>query len=179
MAKPVLCTASSMRRTLWRSDTFTLPEPFIPKVGARVMSLSDPTSKMSKSDPDGCVFLMDKPEDIMRKFKRAVTDCETAVKFDKENKAGISNLLSIYCAATGKTLTEAEKEFAGQGYGIFKPAVGESVVELLRPIREESERIMADKAYLEGIYKEGASRAQYLANKTLSRVYRKIGFAAR
>ena len=160
-------------------DVFKIPEPYIPKEGARVMSLNMPESKMSKSIPDGCVFLMEKPEDIMRKFKRAVTDCETAVKFDKENKAGISNLLSIYCAATGKTLTEAEKEFAGQGYGIFKPAVGESVVELLRPIREESERIMADKAYLEGIYKEGASRAQYLANKTLSRVYRKIGFAAR
>ena len=174
-----LCRDIAQRFNGLYSDTFTLPEPFIPKVGARVMSLSDPTSKMSKSDPDGCVFLMDKPEDIMRKFKRAVTDCETAVKFDKENKAGISNLLSIYCAATGKTLTEAETEFAGQGYGIFKPAVGESVVELLRPIREESERIMADKAYLEGIYKEGASRAQYLANKTLSRVYRKIGFAAR
>ena len=174
-----LCRDIAQRFNGLYSDTFTLPEPFIPKVGARVMSLSDPTSKMSKSDPDGCVFLMDKPEDIMRKFKRAVTDCETAVKFDKENKAGISNLLSIYCAATGKTLTEAETEFAGQGYGIFKPAVGESVVELLRPIREESARIMADKAYLEGIYKEGASRAQYLANKTLSRVYRKIGFAAR
>ena len=174
-----LCRDIAQRFNGLYSDTFTLPEPFIPKVGARVMSLSDPTSKMSKSDPDGCVFLMDKPEDIMRKFKRAVTDCETAVKFDKENKAGISNLLSIYCAATGKTLTEAETEFAGQGYGIFKPAVGESVVELLRPIREESERIMADKAYLEGIYKEGASRAQYLANKTLSKVYRKIGFAAR
>ncbi len=174
-----LCRDIAQRFNGLYSDTFTLPEPFIPKVGARVMSLSDPTSKMSKSDPDGCVFLMDKPEDIMRKFKRAVTDCETAVKFDKENKAGISNLLSIYCAATGKTLAEAETEFAGQGYGIFKPAVGEAVVELLRPIREESERIMADKAYLEGIYKEGASRAQYLANKTLSKVYRKIGFAAR
>ena len=117
-----LCRDIAQRFNGLYSDTFTLPEPFIPKVGARVMSLSDPTSKMSKSDPDGCVFLMDKPEDIMRKFKRAVTDCETAVKFDKENKAGISNLLSIYCAATGKTLTEAETEFAGQGYGIFKSA---------------------------------------------------------
>ena len=161
------------------SDTFTLPEPFIPKMGARVMSLGDPTNKMSKSDPDGCVFLMDKPEDIMRKFKRAVTDCETAVKFDKVNKAGISNLLTIYCTATGKTIEEAEAEFAGQGYGIFKPAVGEAVVELLRPIREESERMIADKAYLESVYKEGAQHAQYLANKTLSKVYRKVGFVAR
>ena len=174
-----LCRDIAQRFNGVYGDTFTLPEPFIPKMGARVMSLGDPTSKMSKSDPDGCVYMMDKPEDIMRKFKRAVTDCDACVKFDKENKPGISNLLSIYCAATGKTVAEAEFEFAGQGYGIFKPAVGESVVELLRPIREESERIMADKAYLEGIYKEGASRAQYLANKTLSRVYRKIGFAAR
>ena len=161
------------------SETFTLPEPFIPKMGARVMSLGDPANKMSKSDPDGCVFLMDKPEDIMRKFKRAVTDCETAVKFDKVNKAGISNLLTIYCTATGKTIEEAEAEFAGQGYGIFKPAVGEAVVELLRPIREESERMIADKAYLESVYKEGAQHAQYLANKTLSKVYRKVGFVAR
>ena len=174
-----LCRDIAQRFNGVYGDTFTLPEPFIPKMGARIMSLGNPENKMSKSDPDGCVFLMDKPEDIMRKFKRAVTDCDACVKFDKENKPGISNLLSIYCAATGKTVAEAEAAFAGQGYGIFKPAVGESVVELLRPIREESERIMADKAYLEGIYKEGASRAQYLANKTLSRVYRKIGFAAR
>jgi len=115
----------------------------------------------------------------MRKFKRAITDCETAVKFDKENKAGISNLLTIYCAATGKTVAEAEGEFAGQGYGIFKPAVGEAVVELLRPLREESERIMKDKAYLESVYKEGAAHASYLANKTLSKVHRKIGFVAK
>ena len=161
------------------SDTFTLPEAFIPKMGARVMSLANPENKMSKSDPDGCVFMMDKPEDIMRKFKRAITDCETAVKFDKENKAGISNLLTIYCAATGKTVAEAEGEFAGQGYGIFKPAVGEAVVELLRPLREESERIMKDKAYLESVYKEGAAHASYLANKTLSKVHRKIGFVAK
>ena len=161
------------------SDTFNLPEAFIPKMGARVMSLANPENKMSKSDPDGCVFMMDKPEDIMRKFKRAVTDCETAVKFDKKNKAGISNLLTIYCAATGKTVAEAEGEFVGQGYGIFKPAVGEAVVELLRPLREESERIMKDKAYLESVYKEGAAHASYLANKTLSKVHRKIGFVAK
>ena len=99
--------------------------------------------------------MMDKPEDIMRKFKRAVTDCDACVKFDKENKPGISNLLSIYCAATGKTVAEAEAAFAGQGYGIFKPAVAESVIELLRPIREEAERLTADKAYLESVYKDG------------------------
>ena len=160
------------------SDTFVLPEAFIPKVGARLMSLDDPTTKMSKSLPDGCVNLMDAPEVIMKKFKRAVTDCETAVRYDKENKAGISNLLTIYCAATGKTLQEAEAEFEGQGYGVFKPAVGEAVVELLRPIREESQRIMDDKAYLESVYQEGAERARRLAQKTLSKVQRKVGFVA-
>ena len=161
------------------SDTFVLPEPFIPKLGARLMSLDDPSTKMSKSMPEGCVNLMDKPEIIMKKFKRAVTDCETAVKFDKVNKPGISNLMTIYCAATGKSMEESEAEFAGQGYGVFKPAVGEAVVELLRPIREEAERIVTDKAYLESVYKTGAQRAQYLANKTLSKVQRKIGFVAR
>ena len=174
-----LCRDIAQRFNGVYSDTFTVPESFIPKMGARVMSLGNPENKMSKSDPDGCVFLMDKPEDIMRKFKRAVTDCEMAVKYDKVNKAGISNLLTIYCTATGKTLEEAEAEFAGQGYGVFKPAVGEAVVELMRPIREESERIMKDKAYLESVYKEGAAHAQYLANKTLSKVYRKIGFVAK
>ena len=162
-------------------NVFTIPEGYYPKLGARVMSLGDPTSKMSKSDkdPNGCVHLMEKPEDIMRKFKRAVTDCDACVKFDKENKPGISNLLSIYCAATGKTVAEAEAEFAGQGYGIFKPAVAESVIELLRPIREEAERLTADKAYLESVYKDGAQKASYLAEKTLRKVYKKVGFVAR
>ena len=161
------------------SDTFPLPEAFIPKMGARIMSLGNPDNKMSKSDPDGCVYLLDTPEEIRRKFKRAVTDSETAVRYDKETKPGVSNLLTIYCAATGKTLEETEAEFAGQGYGVFKPAVADAVVELLRPIREESERLMADKAYLESIYREGAQRAQRLADRTLSKVQRKVGFAAR
>ena len=112
----------------------------------------------------------------MRKFKRAVTDCETAVRFDMENKPGISNLLTIYCAATGKTMEQAEAEFADQGYGVFKPAVGEAVVELLRPIQSEAERLMKDKVYLEQIYSEGAQKAQYLATKTLRKVYKKVGF---
>lgn len=115
----------------------------------------------------------------MRKFKRALTDCDACVKYDKENKPGISNLLSIYCTATGKTYEQAEQDFAGQGYGVFKPAVGEAVVEVLRPIREEAERLMKDKAYLESIYKDGAQKAQYLAEKTLRKVYKKVGFVAR
>ena len=174
-----LCRDIAQRFNGVYSDTFTLPEPFIPKLGAKIMSLGNPTSKMSKSDPDGCVYLMDKPEDILRKFKRAVTDCEASVHYNKENKPGISNLLTIYCAATGKTMAEAEGEFAGQGYGVFKPAVGEAVIEKMRPIREEAERLMQDKAYLESIYKRGAEQAQYLANKTLRKVQKKIGFVAK
>ena len=160
-------------------DVFTVPEGYFGKVGSRIMSLQDPTRKMSKSDPDGCVFLMDTPEVIQKKFKRAVTDSETQVRFDPEHKPGISNLLTIYCAATGKSPEEAEEAFQGQGYGVFKPAVGDAVVELLRPIREEAGRLMADKAYLEGIYKEGAERASHLAAKTLRKVYKKVGFVAR
>lgn len=174
-----LCRDIAQRFNSVYSDTFTLPEPFIPKVGARIMSLGNPASKMSKSDPDGCVYMMDKPEDIQRKFKRAVTDCETAVKYDKENKPGVSNLLTIYCAATGKTIQEAEAEFAGKGYGIFKPAVADAVIELMRPIREKSEQLLTDKSYLEGVYRDGAERARYLAQKTLSKVQRKVGFVAR
>lgn len=173
-----LCRDIAQRFNFTYSDTFTLPEPFIPKMGARIMSLGDPMSKMSKSDPDGCVFLMDSPEIVMKKFKRAVTDCETAVRYDREAKPGISNLLTIYCTATGKTIAEAEAEFAEAGYGIFKPAVGEAVVELLRPIREETNRLLSDKSYLEGVYKQGAERAQALANKTLRKVYKKVGFVA-
>jgi len=174
-----LCRDIAQRFNGVYSETFTIPEPFIPKMGARIMSLGNPANKMSKSDPDGCVFLMDSPEVVQRKFKRAVTDSEMAVKFDKENKPGISNLLTIYCTATGKTLEEAEAEFAGQGYGVFKPAVGEAVVELFRPIREEAQRLLADKAYLEGVYRDGAEKAQYMARKTLSKVQKKIGFIAR
>lgn len=174
-----LCRDIAQRFNGAYSPTFTLPEPFIPKMGARIMSLGNPLNKMSKSDPDGCIYLMDKPEDIMRKFKRAVTDSETAVKFDKDNKPGISNLLTIYCTATGKTMEEAEAEFAGQGYGVFKPAVGEAVAELQRPIREEAQRLLADKAYLERVYRDGAEKAQYMARKTLAKVQKKIGFIAR
>ena len=162
-------------------DVFKVPEPYIAKVGARIMSLSAPESKMSKSQPEGCVFLMEKPEDIMRKFKRAVTDSDTerCVRYDREEKPGVSNLIQIYAAATGKSYEEVEAEFDGQGYGKFKPAVGEAVVETLRPIREETERLLADKAYLEGVYRAGAEKAEYIANKTLRKVYKKVGFLPR
>ncbi len=158
-------------------ETFKVPEPYIPKVGARIMSLSNPGSKMSKSDPQGCVFLMDKPEELARKFKRAVTDSDTerCVRFDPENKPGVSNLMNIYSSVTGKDFAEIEKEFEGQGYGVFKPAVGEAVIEKLRPIREEAERMIADKAYLQGVYTDGAQRASAVARRTLRKVYKKIG----
>ena len=164
-------------------DVFKVPEPYIPKVGARVMSLSDPASKMSKSDkdPNGSIYLMEKPEDILRKFKRAVTDSDTekCVRYAPEEKPGVSNLMAIYSAVTGKTFAEIEAEFDGQGYGAFKPAVGEAVVETLRPIREEAGRILKDKAYLESVYKAGAEKASYVANKTLRKVYKKVGFLPR
>lgn len=158
-------------------ETFKIPEAYIPKVGARVMGLGNPSSKMSKSDPNGCVFLLEKPEDIARKFKRAVTDSDTehCVRFDPENKPGVSNLMNIYAAVTGKSFDEIEKEFDGLGYGAFKPAVGDAVIEMLRPIREEAERILTDKAYLEKVYTEGAQKASYIARKTLRKVYKKIG----
>ena len=159
-------------------ETFKIPQSFVPKVGARVMSLVDPTKKMSKSEDEdpGRIILMDKPEDIMRRFKRAVTDSETEVRYDPEKKAGISNLMTIYAAATGRTFAEIETEFAGHGYGDFKTKVGEAVVELLRPIREKTEEILKDKAYLEDVYTDGAQRAQRIARKTLDKVYRKVGF---
>ena len=162
-------------------DVFKLPEPYIPQVGARVMSLTSPENKMSKSDKDqnGCVYMLEKPEDILRKFKKAVTDSEASVRYDPAAKPGVSNLMQIYAVCTGKTFETIEQEFAGHGYGDFKAAVGEAVVETLRPIREETERILADKAYLESIYRAGAERAAYVANKTLRKVYKKVGFVER
>ena len=157
--------------------TFKVPEPYIPKVGARIMSLSNPQSKMSKSDPQGCVFLMDPPEEIARKFKRAVTDSDTenCVRYAPEEKPGVANLMSIYSSVTGRSLAEVEREFAGQGYGVFKKTVGDAVVESLRPIREEAGRMIADKAYLQQVYTDGAQRATAVARRTLRKVYKKVG----
>ena len=163
------------------SDTFVMPEPCIPKTGAKIMSLQDPTRKMSKSDENanGFILLMDKPEDIMRKFKRAVTDSDASIRMDWENKPGVSNMLQIYALATGQTVEQAQEAFAGKGYAEFKPAVGEAVVELLRPIREKTEDLLKNKDYLEQVYTEGAQRASYMARKTLDKVYRKVGFIKR
>ena len=158
-------------------EVFKIPEASVPKAGARVMGLANPGSKRSKSDPAGCVFLMEKPEDIARKFKRAVTDSDTenCVRFDMKEKPGVSNLMNIYSAVTGKSFEEIEREFSGCGYGVFKPAVGDAVIETLRPIREEAQRLLADKAYLQQVYTDGAQRASAIARKTLRKVYKKVG----
>ena len=162
-------------------DVFTMPEAMIPKFGARVMSLNQPTSKMSKSMPEGCVFVMEKPDDIMRKFKRAITDSDTVncVRYDREAKPGVATLMDIYSACTGLSFEAIEQEFEGKGYGVFKPAVGEAVVEMLRPVREETERLMKDKGELERLYRQGAQRAAAVAGRTLAKVHKKLGFAAR
>ena len=145
--------------------------------------LTNPTAKMSKSENEdtGRILVMDTPETIMRQFKRAITDSDTenCVRFDRENKPGVSNLMTIYSACTGKTYEQIEQEFAGCGYGKFKPAVGEAVVETLRPIREETNRLLKDKAYLENVYRQGAEKASYVAEKTLRKVYKKVGFIPR
>ncbi len=162
-------------------NVFKVPEPYIPQVGARIMSLTSPESKMSKSDKDqnGCVYMLEKPEDILRKFKKAVTDSEACVRYDQQEKPGVSNLMQIYSVCTGRDFAAVEAEFAGRGYGDFKAAVGEAVVELLRPIREETERLLADKAALQAIYRDGADRASRVAGRTLGKVYKKVGFIDR
>ena len=164
-------------------DVFKMPEPYIPKVGARIMSLTNPAAKMSKSEngDTGRVALMDDPGVIMKQFKRAITDSDTerCVRYDPENKPGVANLMTIYSSVTGRTFPEIEAEFDGLGYGRFKPAVGEAVVEMVRPIQEETRRILADKAYLEGVYRAGAEKASLVADRTLRKVYKKLGFVAR
>lgn len=158
-------------------NTFTVPDPYISKVGARIMSLSDPTKKMSKSDENenSFVSILDKPETIVKKFKRAVTDSDAQVIFG-DGKDGINNLITIYGAITNKTTQEIEKEFDGKGYGDFKQTVGEAVAEHLKPVRENFDRIKQDKTYLENCYKAGAEKALLFSGRTLEKVYKKVGF---
>ena len=158
-------------------DVFTIPEAYIGKVGAKIMSLQDPTKKMSKSDenPNASIYLMDDPDTIMRKCKRAVTDSEAQILY-RDEQPGVKNLIDIYSVCTGKTPDEVVKEFDGKGYGEFKLAVGESVVSVLRPLQEEVARLNKDKAYIDGIIKENAEKAGYYANKTLRKVQKKVGF---
>ena len=158
-------------------EFFTVPEPYIPKVGARVMSLQEPTKKMSKSDENvnATILILDDKDTIIRKFKRAVTDSDSQVRY-ADGKDGINNLMTIYSAVTGKTYEEIEKEFDGQGYGDFKLAVGEAVADNLQPVRDNFARLMQDKEYLKKCYTEGAQKALSISQKVVSKVYRKVGF---
>ena len=158
-------------------ETFTMPEGYIPKTGTKICSLQDPTKKMSKSDENenARVGILDPKDVIMRKFKRAVTDSDTQVKY-ADGKDGINNLMSIYSCFTGKSFEEIEKEFEGKGYGDFKMAVGEACADGLAPLQSEYTRLMNDQGYLEQIMKNGSDYANYLANKTLNKVYKKVGF---
>ncbi len=159
------------------SETFVVPEGFIPQDTMKIMSLAEPTAKMSKSDPNqnAVVYILDNKDEVMRKFRRAVTDSDTHVRF-ADDKPGVSNLMTIYRAFTGKSFDEIEREFDGLGYGDFKTAVGEACADGLASVRDEFARLIADKAYLEGIMKSGAEEASYYARRTMSRVRRKIGF---
>jgi len=157
-------------------DTFTIPEPYIPKIGMKIMSLTEPDKKMSKSDTTGgSVGILDRRDDIIRKIKRAVTDSGSEIRY-ADGKDGINNLLTIYCGFTGKTIEDTEKEFEGMGYGVFKEAVGEVVADHLGMLQARFNEILADKEYLNTMLKTNAEKAAYLARKTLSKVYRKVGF---
>ncbi|MCI6245758.1 MAG: tryptophan--tRNA ligase [Eubacterium sp.] len=158
-------------------NVFTVPDAYIPKNGARVMSLQDPTKKMSKSDPNpkGTVYLTDTPEAIMKKFKSAVTDSEMCVRY-AEGKDGINNLMTVYSAVTSKSFEEIEREFQGRGYGDFKKAVGEAVVAELAPVQEKYNRLIADKAYIKECQQKGAERALRISQRTLDKAMKKIGF---
>ncbi len=160
--------------------TFAVPEPYIARHGSRIMSLQDASAKMSKSDENenAYVSMTDTPDEIRRKFKRAVTDSDTSVRFG-EDKPEISNLLTIYSAFAGCTIEEAEKEFAGVGYGVFKPRIADAVIAVLEPIQKEQKRLLADKAYLNTVLAEGAEKAYYRARRTLTKVYKKLGFVPR
>ena len=175
-----ICRDIALRFNRIYGDVFTIPDGFIPKEGARIMSLQDPTSKMSKSDPNinGFISILDDTDTIMRKFKRAVTDSDGEIAY-KDGKFGINNLINIYSAITGKTVDETVSEFSGKGYGDFKLAVGEVVADELKPIRERYEDLRKNKDYLESVYKTGAERAYKISNRTLNKVKRKVGFVDR
>ena len=158
-------------------DVFTIPEPYIGTVGAKIMSLQDPTKKMSKSDenPNASVYLMDDRDTIIRKFKRAVTDSDSLIRHS-DDKPGISNLIEIYAACTGKSFEEVEKEFDGKGYGDFKIAVGETMADTLEPLHRRFAELSSDKAYVDGVIRNNAEKASYYASKTLRKVQKKVGF---
>lgn len=162
-------------------DVFTIPEPYIGKKGAKIMSLQEPSKKMSKSDENAnaTILLLDDTDTIIRKFKRAVTDSESEVCYDAQKKPGISNLMDIYSAVTGKSYEAIEQEFAGKGYGDFKLAVGEAVADELKPLQTRYAELMKDKAYIESMIKMNDEKAAYYANKTLRKVQKKVGLTER
>lgn len=157
-------------------DLFTVPQPYIKKFSSKIMSLAEPSKKMSKSDPNinGYISLLDSPKDILKKFKKATTDSEAIVRY-QEGKEGINNLMTIYKAMTKKSYETIELEFASKGYGDFKVAVAQSVVEYLEPIQKRYHELIKDKAYLQTEYKSAAESSNEIAQKTLSRVHKKLG----
>jgi len=162
-------------------DVFTIPEGYFPKAGARIMSLAEPTKKMSKSDENvnATIYLVDDRDTIIRKFKKAVTDSDAEVRYDVENKPGVSNLMEIYGVVTNKTMDEVAKEFEGKGYGDFKLAVGEAVADMLDPFHKRCVELEQDKTYINECIKENAEKASYFANKTLRKVHKKLGLTER
>ncbi len=162
-------------------DVFKIPEAYIGKVGARVMALQNPSKKMSKSDENrnNTIAIMDPPDVIMSKFKKAVTDSDNEVRYSVEEKPGVSNLLNIYCAVTGYTIEQAEKEFQGKGYGDFKKSVAEAVIANLEPVQKRFAELKNNKDYIESVIKNNTERASKLADRTLSKVYKKVGFMPR
>ena len=172
-----ICRDIAIRFNRNHGDIFTIPEGYTPKFGARVMSLQDPTRKMSKSDPDDCfISILDTPDAIRRKYRRAVTDSDGEIRYDPENKPGVSNLLSILCALTGEPIEALAERFAGKGYGELKSSVTDATIETLAPIQEKFTQYMGDKAYLETVYRQGAERAGRLAERTLQKLMKKIGY---
>lgn len=176
-----ICRDIALRFNNLYGDVFTIPEGLIGKAGAKVMSLQEPERKMSKSDENlnATILLLDDTDTIIRKFKRAVTDSETEIRYDVEKKPGISNLIEIYGAVTKKSSEEVEKEFSQTGYGEFKLAVGEAVAAELKPIQERYQKLMNEKTYIETRIKENDEKAQYFANKTLRKVQKKVGLTER
>ncbi len=171
----------AMRFNNLYGNVLTIPEVYLPKIGARIMSLQEPTKKMSKSDENvnSYIAILDSPETILRKFKRSVTDSEASVNYEPVSKPGVSNLMSIYASLTGKTFVQIEEAFSGKGYGAFKTAVGESVVEALEPVQTKYKELFASKDYLQQVMKDGAGQAGRLADRTLQKVYKKLGLIAR
>ncbi len=175
-----ICRDIAERFNKLYGDVFTIPEPRIPKVGARIMSLQEPARKMSKSDPDETfISLLDRPDAVRRKIKRAVTDSEGEIRFDAEAKPGVSNLLTILSVLTGRDIADCVASLSGQGYGGLKDATTQAVLDTLTPIQAEFDRLLQDKAYLQQVMADGAREASRLAGRTLEKVYKKVGLVPR